>query len=126
MKKILLTSVLFLSMILLLTSCSFFGISCEQAEKNLKDAGYNVTVMDGSAYVDSDDCLFPMLSGAELEYYLYAEKGEDKIYMFFFYFTEQAESNYDFMNMNDRSLRSGMNNGTVYFGTKQAVKDSNI
>ena len=127
MKKVVLALVLCLTMFFALTSCSLsslMGLSCEQAEQNLKEAGYTVTIIDGAEYVDSEDCLFPILSAAELDKYLYAEKGDDKIYIFFFYFTDQAENNSTFMSM--KGMSSGMNNNALYFGTKQAVKDSKI
>ena len=108
----------------LLSGCSFLGLSVDDAKKNLEEAGYTVKVLEASEYINSDECEFNTLVESELDCYLYAEKGEDKIYMFFFYSTNLAESNYSFMNMN--GLRSGMNNKTVYFGTKQAIKDSKI
>ena len=116
--------ILMLLVALTLSSCSLFGLSVEQAEANLNDAGYRIEIKDGSEYVESDENPFPAISGAELEYYLYAEKGDDKIYMYFFISIDAAESNYSFMSM--KGLSSGHNNKVIYFGTKQDIKDSKI
>ena len=109
---------------LVLFSCTLTGLTVDEAKQNLEEAGYTVTITDGEAYLDSGECPFSTIMPHELDKYLYAEKGEDKIYMYFFYSVNQADNNYGFMQMD--GLRSGMNNKTVYFGTKQAVKDSKI
>ena len=126
MKKIFSFSIL-LSLLVALISisgCSFSGLTVDEAKTNLTEAGYEVRVMNGGEYLDSDENEFQTIIEAELDYYLYATKGEDKIYMFFFVSTDVASNNYSFMNMD--GLRSGQNNSVVYFGTKQAIKDSKI
>ena len=114
-----------IAMTALLTSCSsFFGTTPEKVKKNLEEATYTVNVIDGSTYADSDENPFPFLLGSELDTFVYGEKGEDRIYVYFFYFIEDAESNYTFMTM--PGLSSGQNNKAVYFGTRQAIKDAQI
>ena len=115
--------VVFVFIISTLFSCSLMGLSKDDAKKNLEDAGYDVTVIDGNTYTDSDDNTYFLVS-TELEYYLYAKKGEEEIYMYFFYTIDQASSYYTFMT--NSKLKSGQNNNVVYFGTKQAIKDSKI
>lgn len=127
MKKItikLLSLMLVITLFFTIVGCSFLGLTVDEAKANLEDAGYTVTVMDGADYIDSEENQFTMLVSSELDKYLYAEKGDDKIYMYFFYTTDNASQNYNFMNMS--GMRSGQNNKVVYFGTKQAVKDSKI
>lgn len=113
-----------LSVVGILSGCNLKGLTADEAKANLEAAGYTVTVREGEEFVNSGDCQFDTIFSTELEKYLYAVKGEDKIYMYFFYFIETASSNYDFMHMD--GLKSGQNNKTVYFGTKQAIKDSKI
>ena len=113
-----------LALVGVLSGCNLKGLNADEAKANLEAAGYTVTVREGEEFVNSGDCQFDTIFSTELEKYLYAVKGEDKIYMYFFYFIETASSNYDFMHMD--GLKSGQNNKTVYFGTKQAIKDSKI
>lgn len=124
MKKIM-CLVVALMALFALTSCSFFGLSCDQARTNLEEAGYNVTVIDGMDF-DYESC--PVYSatiiGSEIDKYLVAEKGDDVIYMWFFYFLDDASDEYTFMS--HKTFKSGQNNNVVYFGTKQAIKDSKI
>ena len=113
-----------LAVVGILSGCNLKGLTVEEAKTNLEAAGYTVTVREGEEFIESGDCEFDTIFSSELEHYLYAEKGEDKIYMYFFININTASNNYTFMTMD--GLRSGQNNKTVYFGTKQAVKDSKI
>ncbi len=113
-----------LSVVGILSGCNLKGLTVDEAKANLEAAGYTVTVRDGEEFVDSGDCQFDTIFSVELEKYLYAEKGEEKIHMYFFVTVDTASRNYDFMYMD--GLRTGQNNKTVYFGTKQAIKDSKI
>ena len=124
MKKILSFLVAVL-MLVTLASCSFFGLTVEQAEANLNDAGYEVHVIAGADF-NEDECpinVGTMLS-SEIDYYLWAKKGDDEIYLFFFPDSERASD--ALMTMSHKTFKSGSNSGTVYFGTKQAIKDSKI
>ena len=113
-----------LALVGVLSSCNLKGLTVDEAKANLEAAGYTVTVREGEEFIDSGDCQFDAIFSTELDKYLYAVKGEEKIYMYFFVTVDTASNNYTFMNMN--GLRSGQNNKTVYFGTKQAIKDSKI
>ena len=126
MKKNLLkamTFVLLLASLFVLASCSFTTPTVEESKATLEAAGYTVTVRSGSEYTNSDDCEWP-INDAELEYYLYAKKDSDEIYMFYFYTIDQAEFNKDFIHYN--GLLSGQSNELIYFATKQARKDANL
>lgn len=108
-----------------LASCDLFkSIELDEMKANLEAAGYTVTVMSGLEYVQRDDA-FPTIMSSELSDYLYAVKGDEEIHVFFFYSTEDASDNYDFINYNN--LRNkGQNNNVAYIGTSQAVKDAKI
>ena len=105
--------------------CGLFkSISLEEAKSNLESAGYEVTVMSGDDFVDLDDNGFPTITSSELKNYLYAVKGEDLIHIFFFYTTDDASDNADFIDA--PKLLRGQTNEVVYLGTKQAQKDAKI
>ena len=128
MKKItkrLLSFVFALVLVVELASCGLFkSVTKEEAKSNLETAGYTVTVVEGSVYAESEDNEF-MLTAGELDTYMYAVKGEDKIKLFFFYTIDQASLNSEFMNNFD-GLLSGQSNELVYFGTRQAIKDAGL
>ena len=114
---------IFVSKILLLQLASCKGITKDDAKANLEGAGYKVLIMTGDEYEESDENTFTITS-LELEYYLYAEKDADKIYIYFFYSIDDASNNEPFINHN--GLSSGQNNNVIYYGTKQAIKDAKI
>ena len=124
MKK---TGLLLLVATLLLTVCavSFMGcrlssMSLDEAKSNLKEAGYEVTVMTAQEYVEAgNDDYFG------LETYLYAVKGSDKIYMYFFNTVDNASDSSTFIT-GGSGLYSGQNNELVYLATKQARKDAKL
>ncbi len=106
-----------------LTSCNLKGLTLDEAKANLEAAGYEVKIIDGATYCDSDQNEFFLFS-SELENYLYAEKGDDKIHMFFFYTIDQASRNSDFIDYPD--LLGGQTNQLVYCATRQARKDAKL
>ena len=115
---------LLLFVALTLSSCGLFkSITVEDAKANLKAAGYEITVMSGEEYVDSSS-EYPTIMSSELETYVYGKKGEDEIQLFFFYYINDASSNYSFMN--NSKLLGGQSNELVYFGTRQAIKDAGL
>ena len=126
MKKIVkLFIILFIGLFaMVLVGCRFAPLSIEEAKTNLENAGYEVTIIDGSTFVESEDNPYMFLISAELENYLVATKDQEEIHLYFFYTTNQASDNYSFMN--DPKLSSGQNNQLVYFGTKQAIKDAGL
>ena len=111
--------------LLCFSGCFLFkSISIDEVKANLENAGYEVTVMSGEDYIESEENPYPTLISSELKEYLYAVKGEDEIHLYFFYTTDDASENYDFMN--NSKLKSGQINDVVYFATKQAKKDAGI
>ena len=125
MRKILKISAFLLLLVSLftLTSCNLKGLTLEEAKTNLEEAGYTVTIIDGATYCNSDDNEFLLLE-TELENYLYASKGDDKIHMFFFYTIDEASSNSSFINF--PNLLGGQTNELVYYATRQARKDAKL
>ncbi len=124
MKKIMLKTpliILALFIFIVLTSCK--AISKDEANTNLLNAGYKVEIMDGDEFEESDENKF-LIFGFELEYYLYAEKDEDEIHMFFFISIDAASENEPFIYYD--GLKGGQINNLVYYGTKQAIKDAQI
>ena len=117
------TIVLLLVSLFMLASCSFNAPKVEDVKANLEAIGYTVTVKTGSEYVNSDENEFN-LTEAELDSYLYAKKGDDEIYMFYFFSIDLAEANKDFMNF--PKLLSGQTNELIYFATRQARKDAKL
>ncbi|MBO4472655.1 MAG: hypothetical protein J5765_02475 [Clostridia bacterium] len=108
------------------SGCSLFkSISLDEAKTNLESAGYEVTVMSGKEYVESDNNPYPFIMEFELDHYLYAVKGEDVIHLYFFSTIDDASDNYDFMT-GEKGQTSGQKNELVYFGTKQAISDAKI
>lgn len=106
------------------TGCSLFkGIKLDEVQTNLKNAGYTVTVMTGVEYVETEDAV-PAIASYELEKYLYAVKGEDKIHIFFFDTIDTASFNSDFINFS--GMLGGQHNEVIYCGTRQAIKDAGI
>ena len=116
--------VLTLSLVCLSGCFLFKSISIDEVKTNLENAGYEVTVMSGDDYVESEENPYPFLISSELKQYLYATNGEDEIHLYFFYTTDDASDNYDFMN--NSKLTSGQINDVIYFATKQAKKDAGI
>ena len=106
-----------------LASCSFKTPTVDESKATLEAAGYTVEVMDGAAYCESEKNTFNLTSG-ELDKYLYAKKGDDEIYMFYFFSSSQAEFNSSFINY--PGLLSGQSNEMIYYATKQARKDANL
>lgn len=118
--------VVVLTLACLLCSCNLFkSVSAADAETNLKNAGYDVTPMTAAQYLASEDA-DEFIFESELDAYIYAKKGDDVIYMFFFTSTQNASNNYDRMSTDFISLTSGQSNELVYFGTKQAIKDAGL
>ena len=113
-----------LCFVMVLSSCRFSSLPIEEAKSNLENAGYEVRIVPGDEFVDSDENPFPVILASELENYLVAKKGEDIIHMYFFINTTKASDNYAFMQYN--KLYGGQNNQLVYFGTKQANKDAGL
>ena len=109
-----------------LTGCGLFKtVTVEEAKTNLENAGYEVTVISGERYVDSAENPYPFLLAHELNYYLYAVKGDEKIYLYFFSSIDYASDNYTFMN-GESGMTSGQSNELVYFATKQAKSDAGL
>ena len=102
----------------------FKSVSLDEVKSNLENAGYEVTVMSGDDYVESEENPYPFLLSSELKTYLYAVNGTDEIHLYFFWTTDDASDNYDFMN--NSKLTSGQINDVIYFATKQAKKDAGI
>ena len=124
MKKVIFKLFSIIAVLLLmiqLESCK--AISKDDAKTNLEGAGYKVLIMTGDEYEESDENTFAITSLA-LEYYLYAEKDADKIYIYFFYSIDDASNNEPFINHD--GLSSGQNNNVIYYGTKQAIKDAKL
>ena len=115
-----------LTLTCVLTACNLFkSVSADDAKTNLDNAGYEVKVMTAEQYLASDghdEFIFE----SELDKYIYAKKGDDEIYLFFFTSIKNASNNYDRMSSNFNDLKSGQSNELVYFGTKQAVKDAGL
>ena len=110
---------------LCLTGCGLFkSISLDDTKTNLEEADYEVTVLTGEQYVESEGA-YPTIMAHELENYLYAVKGEDEIHIFFFASTDYASDNYGFMT-SEKKLSSAQLNNVVYFATKQAKADAKI
>ena len=110
--------------VLFVAGCSLFtGIKLDTVNTNLKDAGYTVTVLTGDEYVETDDAVLA-ISAAELNKFLYAVKGEDEIYIFFFTDINTASLNSDFIIIN--GMLGGQHNEVIYRGTRQAIKDAGI
>ncbi|MBP5343048.1 hypothetical protein J6Y73_03910 [bacterium] len=108
--------------VLCLAGCNFFfGPTAEDIQKNLEDNGYTVTVLDGSDYIGSEADTFAVTS---LDTYIFGVKGEDRIYVFFFYSIDDAELNGSFINIS--GLKQGQTNNIIYVGTKQAIKDAKL
>ena len=127
MKKIisalLIVTVLALS-IISFAGCSLFtGIQLDEVKANLENAGYTVNIMTGDEYVETEDAV-PAIGASELDKFLYAVKGEEEIYIFFFYTIDNASFNSDFININN--LLGGQHNEVIYRGTRQAIKDAGI
>ena len=123
---------LFLVALFLLSAVVFSFAGCgllksmtpDEAKETLEGAGYTVTVMSGSEFADSDQNTFAIFA-SDLDSYLYAVKGNDVIYMYFFTDTDTASRNYDFM-IAPGDLYGGQSNNVVYFATKQARKDAKV
>ena len=110
--------------VLFVAGCSLFtGIKLDEVKTNLENAGYTVNVMTGDEYVETDDAVLA-ISAAELNKFLYAVKGEDEIYIFFFTDMSTASFNSDFIYIN--GLLGGQHNEVIYRGTRQAIKDAGI
>lgn len=128
MKK---TAILFLAVVLLLSisvvalfGCSLFkGIKLDEVKSNLKNAGYEITVMTGEEYEKWEDA-DPFVTTGELETYLYAVKGSDYIHIFFFTNNDTASYNSDILVYPE--LYSGQSNNVIYYATKQARKDAKL
>ena len=109
---------------LAMTGCALFkSITPEEAKTKLEEAGYQVSIMTGKEYVETDDAI-PALSDIDLEYFLYAIKGNEVIYLFFFDSVDSASDNANFIF--DSGLTSGQSNNVVYLATKQARKDAGL
>ena len=110
--------------VLFVAGCSLFtGIQLDTVKENLENAGYTVNVMTGDEYVETDDAVLA-ISAAELNKFLYAVKGEDEIYIFFFTDINTASFNSDFIHI--KNLLGGQHNEVIYCGTRQAIKDAGI
>lgn len=107
-----------------LTGCGLFkGISLDEVKANLEAAGYEVTVMTASQYVEWEYAI-PALTEFDLDKYLYAVKGEEVLHLFVFLSTDDASDNSGFINFN--GLKQGQHNETIYAATKQAKADAKI
>lgn len=105
--------------------CDLFkSISLDEVQANLKEAGYEVTVLTGKEYVESEDKKYDTIMEFELNNYLYAVKGDEKIEVFFFTSVDNASDNYTFMQSD--LPKSGQSNEVVYFATKQAKTDAKL
>ena len=108
-----------------LGGCALFkDVDLNEVKTSLEEAGYKVTVMTGKEYIESDDDRYPNIMEFELDNYLYAEKENEKIELFFFTSVDNASNNYDFM-FSDLP-KSGQYNNVLYFATAQAKKDAKI
>ena len=111
---------------LCLTGCALFkSLSIDEAKANLENAGYEVTLMSGHDYIESDQNPYPFLMEHELDGYLYAVKGEDVVYLYFFTSVDNASDNYDFMNEHS-DLKRGQSNAVIYMATAQAKSDAGL
>ena len=115
--------VIVLSLIIMLAGCRLKSLPLNEAKSILEEKGYAVRVVEGSEFTESSENKFNLFA-SELENYLEARKDDDVIYMYFFYFIDNASSNYQFMS--EPNLRAGQLNELVYFGTKQAIKDAGL
>ena len=121
---ILLVAVFMAISVVSLMGCGLFKeIKLSEVQANLKNAGYEVNVMTGEEYVQTEDA-DPFVTSGELETYLYAVKGNDLIHMFFYYTVDDASWDHDAMIY--PGLLSGQSNRVVYFATKQARKDAKL
>ena len=106
--------------------CDLFkSISLDEVQANLKEAGYEVTVLTGKEYVESEDKKYDTIMEFELNNYLYAVKGKEEIHMYFFASTDIASYYEDSMTIGS-TLYTGQSNELVYLGTKQARKDAKL
>ena len=111
--------------IVALVGCGLFkSVTLDEAKANLENAGYEVRVVAGDEFADSDENPFPSIVAFELDNYLEAKKGDDVVYLYFFASVDYASNNYSFMHYD--GLRSGQSNSLIYFGTKQAIKDAGL
>ena len=98
------------------------GIKFDEVKKNLETAGYEVVVMSGTEFVESQGEDYPFIMEHELEKCLYAVKGDEKLYLFVFISIDAASRNSD--TIYSSSLQQGQINEVVYLTTKQAKKDA--
>ena len=106
--------------------CGLFNtVTYDEAVSNLKGAEYTVTEMTSEQFFASDMTnKFPTITEAELERFIYANKGDNEIYLFFFVSVNAASNNYTFIS--EKNLQGGQSNEIVYLGTKQAIKDAGL
>ena len=101
-------------------ACYSFGRNPTKVKETLEAKDYKVTVLSGDALDKEFET--SSLSSLELEYYLYAEKGDDKLYLYYFYTNKDAEFEFNFIRHD--GLQSGQSNNVLYFGTSQALEDT--
>lgn len=126
MKKIPVAIVLVALIVVIASSfvaCNLFKeIKLDEVKTNLKNAHYNVTVQTGAEYCEGENPY--NLTASTLKTYLYASKGDDVIYVFFFTSIDAASFEKDFIMIN--GMYDGQSNEVVYYATKQARKDAGI
>ena len=126
MKKTIATVALVVLVVVIASSfaaCNMFKeIKLDEVKTNLENANYSVTVQTGAEYCAGENPY--NLSANRLNTYLYAEKGNDVIYVFFFTSTDAASFEKDFIMLN--GMYDGQSNAVLYYATKQARKDAGI
>ncbi|MBR4800746.1 MAG: hypothetical protein IK048_03675 [Clostridia bacterium] len=131
MKKRIVVFVLVVALIAVVASClvacnMFKEIKLDEVKANLENAGYEVIVMSGSEYCNSDKNEHNLYE-TDLNTYLEAHKGGDKIFIFFFTDTSTASRQKEFMfNFDADATYDGQSNEVVYYATKQARKDAGL
>ncbi len=101
-------------------ACYNFGNNPTKVKETLEAKDYKVTVLSGEALDKEFET--SSLSSLELEYYLFAEKGDDKLYLYYFYTNKDAEFEFNFLDHD--GLQKGQSGNVIYFGTSQALEDS--
>jgi hypothetical protein len=122
---LIIVAVLSATVIVSLAGCKLFkGINVDDAKSNLEAAKYEITELSGKEFVQQKGEEYPFVIESELERYLCAVKGDEKIEIFVFTTTRVAERNYDSLHIN--ASKSGQSNEVIYFATKQAYADAKI
>ncbi len=109
---------------LVLTSCRFVPPTVAEATSTLEEAGYTVDLSEGTGKYGDDSSHF-LFTVSSVDEVLHGEKGEDEIYLIYFYSIDDASFEYDFI-FTPNGYTKGSINNMVYVGTPQAVKDAKL